>query len=141
MPRTRITFDTASDIGLGLPNVERTIAWGSPALKVRGNLMAVVPTHRSAEPDSLAVCIPFEQRDELIAAEPDVYYVKPHYENYAVVLVRLRRIHIDALRDLILMAWKAASAKRPARKRPARKRAAKGGGPMADNCRARGRPS
>jgi hypothetical protein len=121
MPRTAITFETAFDIGLGLPNVERTIAWRSPALKVRGNLMAVVPTHKSAEADSLAVCIPFAQRDELIAAEPDVYYVKPHYENYAVVLVRLKRIHLDALRDLLLMAWKAASAKRPARKRPAKR--------------------
>jgi hypothetical protein len=120
MPRTSITFETATEIAPRLPDVERTIAWGSPALKVRGNLMAVVPTHKSAEADSLAVCIPFEQRDELIAAEPEVYYVKPHYENYAVVLVRLTRIHVDALRDLLLMAWKAASAKRPARKRAKR---------------------
>jgi hypothetical protein len=84
---------------------KRTPAWRSPALKVRGKLMAVVPTHKSAEPDSLVVCLPFEQREQLIAAEPDVYYVKPHYENAATVLVRLRRIHIDALRDLIRMSW------------------------------------
>ena len=116
MPRDRITLETAFDIGLALPDVERTVAWGSPALKVRGQLMAVVPTNKSAEPDSLVVCVPLEQRDQLIDAEPDIYYVKPHYESGAVVLVRLKRIHIDALRDLMLMAWKTASAKRPRRR-------------------------
>jgi hypothetical protein len=111
MPRKAITFDTVCNIGLALPEVERTTAWRSPALKVRGKLMAVVPTHKSAEPDSLVVCVPFEQREQLIAAEPDVYYVKPHYENAATVLVRLRRIHIDALRDLIRMSWQFAGSK------------------------------
>ena len=81
MPRKAITFDTVCDIGLALPDVERTTAWRSPALKVLGKLMAVVPTHKSAEPDSLVVCVPFEQRDELIAAEPDVYYTPYRWTN------------------------------------------------------------
>jgi hypothetical protein len=112
MPRKAITFDTVCDIGLALPDVERTTAWRSPALKVRGKLMAVVPTHKSAEPDSLVVCVPFEEREQLIAAEPDVYYLKEHYQSGAVVLVRMSRIHIDALRDLIRMSWQFASKRR-----------------------------
>ena len=48
--------------------------------------------------------IPFEQRDELIAAQPDVYYVTDHYVNYPCVLVRLSRVHRDSLRDLLGMA-------------------------------------
>jgi len=43
----------------------------------------------------------FEQRYELIAAEPDVYYLKGHYVGYPCVLVRLSRIHPDALRDIL----------------------------------------
>jgi hypothetical protein len=121
MPRSKITFDTVCEIGLALPNVERSTAWGSPALKVNGHLMAVVPTHKSAEPHSVAVCVPFEQRDELIAAEPDIYYLKEHYENYATVLVRMPRIQIDALRDLIRMSWQFVSRKPRARARPARR--------------------
>lgn len=77
----------------------------SPALKVRGKLLTCLPIHRSAEPDSLAVCIDFEQRAELLAAAPDTYYLTDHYVNYPVVLVRLSRIHLDALRDLLGMAW------------------------------------
>ena len=120
MPRKAITFDTVCDIGLALPDVERTTAWRSPALKVRGKLMAVVPTHKSAEPDSLVVCVPFEQREQLIAAEPDVYYLEEHYQSGAVVLVRMSRIHIDALRDLIRMSWQFARSK--ARKKPSPRR-------------------
>ncbi|MGH9385595.1 MAG: MmcQ/YjbR family DNA-binding protein [Vicinamibacterales bacterium] len=117
MPRQKITFDTVRLIGLALPDVEDGTAYGSPALKIRGQLMAVVPTHRSAEPNSVAVRIPFDQRDELLAEEPDVYYVKPHYEDYAVVLVRMPGIHLDALRDLLEMSWQFVSSKPRVRKR------------------------
>lgn len=122
MPRTTITFETVCEMGLALPDVERSTAWRSPALKVNGRLMAVVPTHKSAEPNSVGICIPIEQRDELIAAAPDIYYVKPHYVNYAVVLVRMPRIHVDALRDLVRMSWQFVSRKPRARTTSARRR-------------------
>jgi hypothetical protein len=73
MPRSTITFDTVRKIGLALPNVEASTAWGAPALKIHGKLMACVPTHRSAEPGSLMVRVGFEDRAELLAAVPHVY--------------------------------------------------------------------
>jgi hypothetical protein len=45
-----INFDSVRKIGLALPGVEESTAYGSPALKVRGKLLACVPSHRSAEP-------------------------------------------------------------------------------------------
>jgi hypothetical protein len=69
-------------------------------------MFACLAVHRSAEPDSLAIRIDFNQRDELIAANPDTYYLTDHYVNYPVVLVRLSRVHPDALRDLLLMGWR-----------------------------------
>ena len=45
-----------------------------------------------------------------MAAEPDIYYLTEHYVNYPVMLVRLSRIHRDALKDLLLMAWRFVSA-------------------------------
>ncbi len=106
MPRTKISFDTVREIGLALPNVEEGTAYGSPALKVRGKMFACLPVHRSAEPDSLAIRIDFDQRDALIADDPDTYYLTDHYVNYPVVLVRLTRVHRDALRDLLKMGWR-----------------------------------
>ncbi len=101
-----IDFDTVRKIGLALPGVEESTAYGSPALKVRGKLMACVPTHRSAEPGSLMVRVGFDDRAELLAADPHVYYVTDHYLNYSAVLVRMSRVPPDVLRDLLGMAHK-----------------------------------
>ena len=104
MPK-KTTFDTVREMGLALPDVEEGTVHGSPALKVRGKMFACLAIHRSAEPDSLAVRIDFDQREELMAADPKTYYLTNHYVNYPVMLVRLTRVHHDALRDLLKMAW------------------------------------
>ena len=112
MPRTTVNFDTVRKIGLMLPGVEESTAYGAPALKARGKLMACVPTHRSAEPGSLMVRIGFSDRAELLAAVPDAYYVTDHYVGYTAVLVRLSRVTPDVLRDLLGMAHKFVTARR-----------------------------
>jgi hypothetical protein len=101
-----MNFDTVRDIGLKLPGVEESTAYGAPALKVRGKLLACVPANRSAEPGSLVVRVDFDDRAELLAADPAVYYVTDHYAGYSGVLVRLSGINRDALRDLLGMAYK-----------------------------------
>jgi hypothetical protein len=89
-----------------LPGVEESTAYGVPALKVHGQLLAGLPSNRSAEPGSLVVRMAFDDRAELLAAEPDVYYVTDHYVGYTAVLVRLSRVNSDMLRDLLGMAYK-----------------------------------
>jgi len=106
MSRSKINFDTVRRIGLALPGVEDSTAHGRLALKVRGKLLACVPTHRSAEPDSLVVKVDFEDRTALLAEAPDVYYVTEHYVGYPSVLVRLSRINPEVLRGLLGMAYK-----------------------------------
>ena len=116
MPRNAINFDTVRKIGLTLPGVEESTAYGSPALKVHGKLLACVPAHRSAEPCSLVVRVGFDDRAELLAAAPDVYYLTDHYLDDSAVLVRLSRITPNVLRDLLGMAHKfvtADAARRP----------------------------
>ena len=121
MPRTTIDFDTVRNIGLALPGVEESTAYGFPALKVHGKLLACIPANRSVEPASLVVRVDFDDRAELLAANPDVYYVTDHYAGHNVVLVRLSRVNPDVLRDLLGMAYKFvtrnAAARSPARKR------------------------
>ena len=120
MPRSTTNFDTVRKIGLALPGVRESTAYGSPALKVRGKLLACVPVHRSAEPGSLVVCVGSDDRAELLATAPDVYYVTDHYLDCSTVLVRLSRITPDVLRDLLGMAHKfvtADAARSPSRRR------------------------
>jgi hypothetical protein len=120
MPRRIINFDTVRSIGLALSGVEESTAYGQPALKVHGKLLACVPAHHSAEPDSLVVLVDFDDRAELLVADPDVYYVTEHYVGYTSVLVRLSRVNPDVLRDLLGMAYKFVTRKAVPRS-PARK--------------------
>ena len=116
-----IDFSTIRAIGLALPGAEVATTYGSPALKVNGKMFACMAVHRSAEPGSLVVLIDFDARSELLAAEPDVYYITDHYMGYPSVLVRLSRVHCDALPDLLRGAWRIAttSAKPKGRRRKA----------------------
>lgn len=106
MPRSTINFDMVRKIGLTLPGVEESTAYGQPALKVHGKLLACLPANPSAEPGSLAVRVDFDDRAGLLAEEPDVYYLTDHYVGYTAVLVRLSRVNADVLRDLLGMAHK-----------------------------------
>jgi hypothetical protein len=58
-------------------------------------------SHKSAEPNTLVVRVDFLDRDLRVMNEPDIYYLKPHYVNYACVLARLSRIDDAALRELV----------------------------------------
>jgi hypothetical protein len=113
MPKKKIDFDTVRTIALGLADVDESTMYGSPAFKVRGELLTCIAINKSAEPNTLAVRIDFDRRAELLADAPDVYYLTDHYVNYPVVLVRLSRIQLDALRDLLGMAWRFATSKPP----------------------------
>lgn len=100
MPR-RSTFKLVESIGRTLPDVEVTTTWGQPTLKVGGKMFVCMAAHKSAEPDTLVVMMDFADRDALVEEDPDTYYLKEHYVGYPCVLVRLTRVHPDALRDLV----------------------------------------
>jgi hypothetical protein len=117
----RKAFEPIRKIGQTLPEVELGTAYGAPALKLRGQMFACMTTHKSSEPGSLAIRMSFADRDELIANDPDVYYLTPHYEPYPCIVVRLSRVHKDALKGLLLMGWRFVSAK-AARPRTPRRR-------------------
>ncbi|MGQ0735511.1 MAG: MmcQ/YjbR family DNA-binding protein [Acidobacteriota bacterium] len=126
-----LTFDTVRRLGLALPGVEEGTTYRSPALKLRGKVVACLAIHRSAEPNTLVVVIGFDERDQLLAADPGTYYVTDHYVNYASILVRLSRIHQDALRDLLKMAWQFVDARAARRQCSRRSRVAKLASPRA----------
>ena len=109
MTKLRTTFDSVRRIGSAMAGVETGTAYGSPALKVGGKLLACLAIHKSAEPNSLALRIGFEDRAGLMKSDPDVYYLTPHYLDYPVVLVRLARVNADQLKDLLVMALRFAT--------------------------------
>jgi hypothetical protein len=101
-----MNFEAVRRVGTALPGVEESTAYGMPAPKIRGKLLAALPANRSVEPNSLVVCVSSGQRDELLATDPDVYYLTEHYGGYDNVLVRLSQITTEALQGLLMMAHK-----------------------------------
>jgi hypothetical protein len=120
MPRTKVTFETVRKIALGLPDVEDATMRGTLALKVHGKLLTCMAINKSAEPGSLGVRIDFEQRAALLAEAPETYYLTDHYRNYPMVLVRLSRIRIDELRDLLGTSWRFVTSQSEKKRRPLR---------------------
>jgi hypothetical protein len=112
-----VTYDTIRRIGITFPNVEESTSYGTPALKVKGKLF--VRWRSDDDPDTIVVDMSFEQRDEMMAAEPETYFITDHYRNYPSILVRLSKIHPDAIHELLQIGYRAAlSSNRPGR--PAR---------------------
>jgi len=104
--KSSVTFETVREIALALENVEEGVSYGTPAFKVNGELFA--RQHQDGE--SLVLRMDFEQREALMAEDPSTYYITDHYLNYEWILVRLSRVHQDALRDLLRGACRFANA-------------------------------
>jgi len=111
-----VTFDEVRRMALSLDDVEEGTSYGTPAFKLRGTLFVRL----REDGDSLVVRTTADQRDDLIDADPDTYYITDHYLNYPWILVRLSRVHPDAMRDLLHMARQLAAS--TARKKAARPR-------------------
>ena len=117
-------FADVRRIASGLDGVEEATAYGAFCLKVNKRMIACQAINKEAEPNTLMVRVPIDQRDELIAEQPDIYYLKPHYEPYPCLLVRLGKVHRDALKDLLTGAWRRGSAEKPARRPKSKSRRA-----------------
>ena len=111
-------FDIVRIIGLELPGVEATTKYdGSPVLKLDGIFMAGLAMHPSAEPDTLVVRSELDDREALVEDAPETYYLTDYYRSYPLVLVRLKRVEPDALRELLSVSWRMTRSKTHRRRR------------------------
>jgi hypothetical protein len=93
-------------IALSFPETVEKEAWGMPTFRVAGKMYITVPDDRT----SFAVRCPRHERTELIAAEPEKFWVPPHEASSAWVRVRLAALD-DAgeLYDILLDSWQQAA--------------------------------
>ena len=100
-----MAFQAVRKVALSLDGVEEGTSYGTAAFRVKGELFA----RQHQDMESLVLRTDFEQRAELMAADPETYYITDHYLKYEWVLVRMARLHPDALRDLLRMACRFAT--------------------------------
>jgi hypothetical protein len=105
MKKQGVTYDVVRRAGLSLPNTKESTSYGTPALKLNGQLF--VRLHQDL--DRIVVRMPFDRREELMAGDPETYFITDHYRDYPWILVSLSKVHPDALPDLLRTAYSAAS--------------------------------
>lgn len=102
-------FDAVRRIAHTLDGVEDGTSYGTAALKVRSDLFIRL----REDGDTLVLRCPIEQRDALIAEDPDTFSLTDHYVNYPWVLARMSSIHPANLRDIVIMAYRSATTGKP----------------------------
>lgn len=90
-------------IALKLPGTEESTSYGTPSVKVKGKLISRL---RSEAEGALALYCDFVDREMLLQADPDAFFVTDHYRNYPMILIRLDKVRADALPGLVEQAWR-----------------------------------
>lgn len=84
------------------PGVEDSTSYGTPALKVRGTLLARL----KEDGETLVLKTTFTDRERLLGGAPDLFFLTDHYLKHPWILVRLPQIDESFLRELLVEAWR-----------------------------------
>ncbi len=91
------------EIAGALPGTVETRSYRTPALKVKGKILARLRTEAEG---ALAIrCDPLD-RNMLMQADPDTFFLTDHYRNHPMVLIDLRRVRWDAMPGIVEQAWR-----------------------------------
>ncbi|RDI68880.1 MmcQ/YjbR family DNA-binding protein [Nocardia pseudobrasiliensis] len=100
---------TAEDVrtfALSLPETSEQFQWGMPTFRVAGKLFLTLPEEES----SMAVRCPIAERDELVLAEPDKFWIAAHEAGNAWVRVRLAALDDrEELETIVRDSWQQAA--------------------------------
>src|SRR3954471_4425508 len=98
--------DDVRRICLSLPDTVQKTAWGIPTFRVAGKMFITLPE----EETSIAVRCPKAERDELVLAEPEKFWVAEHEAYSAWVRARLSALDdTDELRAILTDSWRQAA--------------------------------
>lgn len=97
-----VSFSEVSKLGRALPGVTESTSYGTPALKVEGKLLARL----KEDGETLVLRMDFVNRDLLLRAEPDLFFLTDHYLNYPSILLRLKVVTKKRMAELLEDAWR-----------------------------------
>jgi len=95
-------YDAVRRIALTLPGVEEGTSYGTPALKVKGKLVARL----WEDGETLVLRVNLFERPYLLDAEPDLFFITDHYRDYPAVLLRLPAVSESRLREAVTDSWR-----------------------------------
>jgi hypothetical protein len=110
------SWDDVRRIALGLPETNERPSRGHAFWRVRDKGFVWERPLRQTDLDALGDATPdgpilgvrvehLGAKEALLADDPSVYFTTPHFDGYPAVLVRLERIALGELEELIVEAW------------------------------------
>jgi hypothetical protein len=108
-PRIVRGYERYLKIALSLPLSEESTSYRTPSVKIAGKILS---RWRTEAEGGLAIRCDFLDRQILLQANPDAFFLTEHYQDYPMILVHLDRIRADALADLVERAWRLVAPKK-----------------------------
>ncbi len=90
------------------PGVEESTSYGTPSLKVGKKLLVRL----REDGDTVVLAVELEERELLLAAEPEVFFITEHYRNWPAVLVRFELVDPGVFEDAFERAWRRSAPKK-----------------------------
>jgi hypothetical protein len=117
------TWDDVRRLALAMPEATEVVSRGRNQWRVKDKLFVWERPLRRSDLDALGDAAPdgpilgarvehLVAKEAVIASDPDVFFTTPHFDGYPAVLVRLDRIALDDLDEVVVEAWLARAPKR-----------------------------
>jgi hypothetical protein len=90
--------------------------FGTPSVKAYGKFLS---RWRTEAEGGLAIRCDFLDRQIMLQARPDVFFLTDHYRNYPAILVRIDKAPQGILADVVERAWRFVAPKRAVTRRDA----------------------
>jgi hypothetical protein len=116
-------WDDVRRIALGLPETTERISRGHAFWDVRGKGFVWERPLRQTDLRALGDAAPtgpilgarvehLVAKEALLADDPEVFFTTPHFDGYPAILIRLERIGLEDLEEVIVEAWLTRAPKR-----------------------------
>ena len=97
-------------IALSLPEVTEKPWFNTPGFRVKDK--GFLRIRSEAEGGLVVFVSDLEEKEMLLASDPEKFFTTPHYDNYPVVLVNLPAVDVDELTEVIADSWRIKAPKR-----------------------------
>ena len=120
------TWDDVRRIALALPETSERLSRDRPQWRVKDKLFVWERPLRRSDLEALGDEAPsgpilgarvehLGAKEALLANDEGVFFTTPHFDGYPAILVRLERIDVEGLDEVIVEAWLARAPKRLAK--------------------------
>lgn len=96
-----MTEDDFRRLALAVPGAEEDFNMGSVVFKVNGKVLA-----RLLGADAMLTGVGFDEREMLLAAEPQTFHITDHYKDYPGMLARLASLDPAAAQRFLMTRWR-----------------------------------